>query len=268
MYSLEVQGVCAPHAPLAASVPDTPLAPVLILYRFFCDACALCPSAHTQVHIKGGSKELSHSSGSGDPEAIVTTDAADSGSSSSLRWDYEVTFHDVSAVGELVVEVWRETSAEVSRPLVFCHYSQHELGDGNRISWPVIESRKFWLLECNRVEWLYGQQLKTGRQAGMCARTQQTASCVIIPPSIQSLHLVPHTDVQKNQCGCYVVSAILGLAVQYNCCVFTYSSSAVVHTSCCGFTRSTHPNSTCVCGDLTSVSQTQTGEELHSASPS
>ncbi|MEW5315921.1 MAG: hypothetical protein WDW38_007318 [Sanguina aurantia] len=71
-----------------------------------------------KVHIKGGSKELSQSSGSGDPEAIVTTDAADSSSSSSLRWDYEVTFHDVSAVGELVIEVWRETSAEVSSRLV------------------------------------------------------------------------------------------------------------------------------------------------------
>ncbi|MEW5296934.1 MAG: hypothetical protein WDW36_000180 [Sanguina aurantia] len=68
-----------------------------------------------KVHIKGGSKELSQSSGSGDPEAIVTTDAADSSSSSSLRWDYEVTFHDVSAVGELVIEVWRETSAEAER---------------------------------------------------------------------------------------------------------------------------------------------------------
>lgn len=66
------------------------------------------------MQIKGGSKELSQSSGLGDPEAIIT-DAADG---SSLRWDYQVTFHDVSAVGALVVEVWREMASEVSRP---CH---------------------------------------------------------------------------------------------------------------------------------------------------
>lgn len=40
----------------------------------------------------------------------MITDAMDS---SSLGWDYEMTFHNVSAVGQLVVEIWRETLAEV-----------------------------------------------------------------------------------------------------------------------------------------------------------
>lgn len=52
---------------------------------------------------------MSQSSGLGDPEAMIT-DAMDS---TSLGWDYEITFHNISAVGQLVIEVWRETLAEV-----------------------------------------------------------------------------------------------------------------------------------------------------------